>query len=76
MSTLSYLEESVVPMRTILPSELLRSMRTSLEPSADLNDLVDFFVSSASSATSSLRAASSPKVTIAVAWPQHLTSDS
>ena len=37
-SALSYLEESAVPMRTTLPSELLGSMRTSLEPSADSND--------------------------------------
>ena len=33
MSALSYLEESVVPMRTTLPLELLGSMRTSLVPS-------------------------------------------
>ena len=59
MSVLSYSEESVVPMRTILPSELLGSMRTSLEPSADSNDPVDFLASGASSVTSSLRAASS-----------------
>ena len=74
MSALSYSEESVVPMRTVLPSKLLGSMRTPLEPSANLNDLVDFFVSGASSATSSLRAASSPEATIVVAWPQHFTS--
>ena len=72
-SVLSYSEESVLPMRTILPLELLGSMRTSLEPSADSNDPVDFFVLGASSATSSLRAASFPKAMIAVAWPQHST---
>ena len=66
---LSYSEESMVPMRTVLPSELLGSMRTSLEPSADSNDPVDFFVSGAPLATSSLRAASSLEVTIVVAWP-------
>ena len=69
MSALSYPEESVVPMRTILPSELLGSMRTSLEPSADSNDPIDFFVLGPSSVTSSLRAASSPEVAIVVAWP-------
>ena len=73
---LSYSEESVVLMHTILPSELLGSMRTSLDPSTDSNDSVDFFTSGASSATSSLRAASSSEVTIAVAWPQHSTSHS
>ena len=76
MSALSYLEESVVPTRTVLPSVLLGSMRTSLEPSVDSNDQVDFFASGASSATSSLRAVSSPKVTIAVVWLQHSTSHS
>ena len=73
-SALSYSEESMVPMHNILPLELLGSMRTSLEPSADLNDPVDFFASGASSATSSLRAVSSLEATIAVAWPQHSTS--
>ena len=76
MSALSYSEESVVPMRTILPLELLGSMRISLEPSTNSNDPVDFFTSGASSMTSSLRAASSPEATIAVAWPQHSTSHS
>ena len=52
MSALSYSEESVVPMRTVLPSELLGSMRTSLKPSADSNDPIDFFASGASSVTS------------------------
>ena len=66
-SALSYLEESVVPMRTILPSELLGSMRTSLKPSVDSNDPVDFFASGASSETPSLRVASSPKAMIDVA---------
>ena len=56
-SALSYLEESVVPMRTIFPSELLGSMRTSLKPSADLNNPVEFFASGASSETSSLSVA-------------------
>ena len=73
---LSYLEESMVPMRTILSLELLGSMRTPLEPSANSNDLVYFFVSGASLVTSSLRAASSLEATIAVAWPQHSTSHS
>ena len=59
----------------VLPSELLGSMRTSLEPSADSNDSVDFFASGVSSVTS-LRAASSPEATIVVAWPQHSTSHS
>ena len=76
MSALSYLEESMVPMRTVLPSELLGSMRTPLEPYANSNDPVDFFTSGASSTTSSLRAASSPEAMIAVAWPQHSTSHS
>jgi hypothetical protein len=73
---LSYLEESVVPMRTVLPLELLGSMRTPLEPSADSNDPVDFFASGASSETSSLRVKSSLEATIPVAWPQHSTSHS
>ena len=67
MSTLSYSEESVVPMRTVLPSELLGSMRTSLEPSVDSNDPVNFLPSGASSMTSSLRVVSSPEATIAAA---------
>ena len=75
MSVLSYSEESVVPMHTILPSELLGSMRTSLETSANLNDPVNFFALGAPSVTS-LRAASSPEAMIAVAWPQHSTSHS
>ena len=68
MSTLSYLEESMVTMRTVLASVLSGSMRTPLEPSADSNDPIDFFASSASSVTSSLRAASSSEATIVVAW--------
>ena len=76
MSMLSYLDESMVPMRTILPLELLGSMRTPLEPFADSNDPVDFFASGTSSVTSSLRAASTLEATIAVAWPQHSTSHS
>ena len=75
-SALSYLGENVVPMCTVLPSELLGSMRTSLEPSADSNDPVNFFASGTSSTTSSLRATSSPEATLAVAWPQHSTSHS
>ena len=65
-NTPSYLEESVVPMRTVLPSVLLGSTRTSLEPSADSNDPVDFLASGASSVTSSLRAVSSLEATIAI----------
>ena len=34
-----------MPMRTFLASELLGSTRTSLEPSADSNDPVDFLAS-------------------------------
>ena len=49
MSALSYLEESMVPMRIVLPMALSGSTRTSLEPSTDSNDPVDFLVSSASS---------------------------
>ena len=75
-SALSYSRESVVPMRTVFPSELPGSMMTSLEPSADLTDPVTFSASGASSVTFSLRVASSPEATIAVAWPQHLTSHS
>ena len=73
-SALSYAEESAVPMRTVLPSELLGSTRTSLEPSADSNDPVDFFASGVFSAASSLRAASSLEATTAAAWPQHSIS--
>ena len=68
-SALSYSEESVVPMRTILPLELLGLMRTSLESSSDSNDPVVFFTSGASLASSSLRATSSLEVMIDVAWP-------
>ena len=75
-SALSYLDESVVPMRTVLPSELLGSMRISLEPSADSNNLVDFFTSGIFSATSSLMVSSSLEATTAAAWPQHSTSHS
>ena len=64
MSTLSYLEESVVPMCAVLPSELSGSLRTSLELSAGSKDLVDFLVSGASSVTSLLMVASSPEATI------------
>ena len=74
MSALSYSRKSVVPMRTVLPSELLGSMRTSSKPSIDSNDPVDFFASGASSETASLRAVSFPEARIAVVWPQHSTS--
>jgi len=40
-SALSYLEESVVPMRTTLPLGLLGSMRISLAPSIGLKDMAD-----------------------------------
>ena len=66
-SALSYLEESMVPMRTTLLSGLLGSMRTSLEPSASSKDLVDLLGSGASSVTSFLMATSSSEATIAVA---------
>ena len=75
-SALSYLEESAVPIRTFLPSELLGSKRTSLEPSADSNDPVDFFASGASSTTFSLRVVSSSEAMTADACPQHSTSHS
>ena len=74
MSVLSYSEESMVPMRIFLASELLGSTRTSLNPSTDSNDPNDFFTSGASSMTSSLRVASSSAAMTAVAWPQHSTS--
>ena len=73
MSALSYSEESVVPMCTILPSMLPGSTRTSLEPLTDSNDLVDFLASGASLVTSSLRAVTSPEAMIVAAWPQHST---
>ena len=41
-SALSYSGESVVPMRTVFPSVLPGSMRTSLEPSTGSKDPVDF----------------------------------
>ena len=68
-SVLSYSEESAVPLWTFLPSELLGSKRTSLELSADSNDLVDFFASGASSTTSSLRVVSSSEAMTADACP-------
>ena len=52
-SALSYSGDGVVPMRIVLPSEPLGSMRTSLEPSTDSNDPADFLASGASSVTSS-----------------------
>ena len=66
-SALFYLEESVVPMRTTMPSGLPGSMRTSLEPSTGSKDLVDLLGLGASSATSFLMAASSLEATIVVA---------
>ena len=73
MSALSYLEESVVPMHTTLPLELLGSMRTSLAPSIGSNDPADYLGLGASSTASSLIAASSLEATIAVTCSQHLT---
>ena len=67
MRALSYSEESVVPMRTTLPLELLGSMRTSLVPSIGSKDLADRWWLGVSSATSSLMAASSLEAMIAVA---------
>ena len=65
MSALSYLEKSVVPMRTTLPSGLPGSMRISLEPFVGVKDLVDFLGLGASSVTSFLMATSSTKTMIA-----------
>ena len=76
MSALSYSEESVVPMRTTLPSEPLGSMRTSLEPSIGSKDPVDYLGLGGSSTTSSLMAASSLEATIIVVCSQHSTSHS
>ena len=75
-SALSYSGESAVPIRTFLPSELLGSKRTSLEPSTDSNDPDDFFASGASSTTFSLRVASSSEAMTMDACPHHLTSHS
>ena len=66
-SALSYLEESVVPMRTTLPLELLGSMRTSLVPSIGSKDPADRLGLGASSATSFLRPTSSTEATIPTA---------
>ena len=66
MSALSYSEESVVPMRTVLPSALSGSTSTSLKPSTSSKDPVDRLGSGASSATSFLRVASSIEATIDV----------
>ena len=74
MSVLSYLEESVVPMRTTLTLELLGSMRTSLTPSTGSKDTADHLGLGASSTNSSLLDASSLEVTITVACSQHSTS--
>ena len=67
MSALSYLEESVVPMRTTLRLEPLGSTRTTLAPSIGSKDLADRLGLSASSATSFLMAVSSLEAMIAVA---------
>ena len=63
MGALSYSEESIVPMRTLLASELLGSTRTSLVPSAGLNDPVVVLASGLFLATSSLRVMSSLEAT-------------
>ena len=76
MSVLSYLEESVVPMRTTLPLEPLGSMRTSLVPSTGSKDPVDCLGLGASLVTSFLMATSSLEATIAAACSQHSTSHS
>ena len=65
MSAPSYSEESVVPMRTVLPSVLPGSMRTSLEPSTSLKVPVDCLGLGASSVTPCLRVVSSLEATIA-----------
>ena len=75
-SALSYFEESVVPMRTTLPLELLGSMRTSLVPSNGLKDPANCLGLGASSTTSFLMAASSLEATIAAVCSQHSTSHS
>ena len=61
-SALSYLEESVVPMRTVFPSGLPGSIRTSLEPSDGLKDPVDLLGLGVSSVTSFLMYASSQRL--------------
>ena len=66
-SALSYLVESVAPMRTVLPSMLPGSTRTSLEPSIGSKDLVNRLGLGASSVTSFLRVANSAEAMIAVA---------
>ena len=66
-SALSYSEERVVPVRTVLPLVLLGSRRTSLEPSAGSKDPVDRLGSGVSSVTSYLRAVSSLEATITAA---------
>ena len=73
-SALSYLEESVVPMRTTLPLEPLGSIRTSLVPYIGSIDPADHLGSGASSTTSSLLGASSLDVTIAAVCSRHSTS--
>ena len=66
-SVLSYMEESVLPMRTTLPSELLGSMRTSLTPSMGSKNLTDRLELGGSSVVPSLMTASSSEVMIAEA---------
>ena len=68
MSAISYSEESMVPMRTTLPSELLGSMRTSFAPSMGSKDPVDHLGSGGSSMISSLMPTSSLEATIAAAY--------
>ena len=76
VSALSYSEESVVPMRTTLPSKLLGSTRTSLTPSMDSKDPSDRLESGASSVVPSLMTVSSSKAINAEACSQHSTSHS
>ena len=74
MSALSYLEESVVPMRSTLSSGLLGSMRTSLMPSTGSKDPADRLESRASTMALSWMAVSSVEATIVAACLQHSTS--
>ena len=76
LGVLSYLEESVVPMRTTLSSKLLGSMRTSLTPSVGSKDPASRLESGASSAVPSLMTVSSSEAIIAEACSQHSTSHS
>ena len=76
MGVLSYLEESVVPMRTTLPLEPLGTMRTSLVPSIGSKDSANRLGLGASSVTSFLMVVSSLEATIATACSQQSTSHS